>query len=100
MFVISEGTSNEGTEFTVALSPSQYDHYHAELIIHARETTEVTITTISTSEVVTVYGNSSLHYDLNYSMRTTNYIEDKGNMDVINMISETMKQYHIFPTVG
>lgn len=36
MFVISEGTSNEGTEFTVALSPSQYDHYHAELIIHAR----------------------------------------------------------------
>lgn len=62
----------------MALSPAYYDYFDAEIIINARQTTEVTITTSSTSEVVTVYGNWSLHFDLDYSMRTTLDIEEKG----------------------
>lgn len=76
--IVFAGTSNEGTNFALALSPSHNTVYHGEIIINARETTEVTITTSSTSEVVTVYGNWSLHYDVDYNMRTTTDIEDKG----------------------
>lgn len=65
----------------MALSPSHYDTFHAEMIINARETTQVTITTSSTNEIVTVYENWSLHYDLDYDMRTTTDIEDKGTSD-------------------
>lgn len=62
----------------MALSPSHNEVYYAEIIISARETTEVTITKNSTSEIVTVYENWSLHYDVDYNMRTTTDIEEKG----------------------
>lgn len=79
MSYIFTETSNEGTLFAVALSPSYYSKYDAELIIiNARHTTEATITTSRTSDVVTVYGNWSLHYDFDYIKRTTTDIEEKG----------------------
>lgn len=78
IIIMFTDTSSEGTQFAVALSPGYYTYYDAELIINARQTTEVTITTSSTSNVVTVYGNWSLHYDFGYSMRTTTDIEEKG----------------------
>ena len=77
MVLTGTGTS-EGTQFAIALSPNPYSYYHAELILNARQTTDVTITTSSSSEVVTVHGDWSLSYDVDYSMRTENGIESKG----------------------
>ncbi len=71
--------SSEGTEFAIALTPEGHlEYYKAELILNARETTEVTISTATGTDVVTVHGNWSLHYDLPYALRTINDIEDKG----------------------
>ena len=91
------GTStSEGTQFAIALSPSAYTYYHAELIVNARQTTDVTITTSSSSEVVTVYGNWSLHYDVDYSMRTDDGIESKGWSTFSSVSLSTSLQTHLF----
>lgn len=70
--------SNEGTNFVVALSPASISTYDGELIITARQTTDVTIATGATSEIVTVYENVPLYYDVDNSMRTTTGVEEKG----------------------
>ena len=69
--------------FAIALSRSLVDgtdddRYDGELIINARETTDVTIRTGTTSEVITVTGGSSMYYDVDYTMRVTHGIEEKG----------------------
>ena len=71
------GTS-EGTDFVIALSPIGNDNYDSELIINARQTTYVSISTSFFNQVVTVYGNWSLKYELDYNMRTVDGIENKG----------------------
>lgn len=63
--------------FAVSLSPSPYD-YHAELILNAHQITDATIRTSTVSRTVTVYGNGSYHYDMDYDMRTTTDVESKG----------------------
>ena len=65
--------------FAVALPPDQFDRYDAELIINARELTDVTITNSSGSEVFTVYGGWSLKYRVPVDMRMRAEIEDKGD---------------------
>lgn len=82
--------SNEGTRFAIALPPAVTEERHAELIINVRQTTEVTVTTSSTSEVVTVYGNWSYRYDFPYSMRTINGVEEKGGC-YFSFITENRK---------
>lgn len=71
--------SNEGTHFVVAFSWSPSSLHHAEIIINARQTTTVTVSTSWTTDVFTVYGNWSYHHDIHYNMRTTTWIEDKGS---------------------
>lgn len=75
-----ESRGSEGTKFALSFSPSQYDSDHAELIINARQTTEVTISMSDNTEVVTVAGNWSLHYDFEYEMRTVDGVENKGEL--------------------
>lgn len=83
-------SSSEGTSFVVGLPPAYVagSYYDADLIVNARQTTDVTITTGTTSEVVTVYGNWSLHYGFTYSMRTTTDIEEKG-MSLLRVTDES-----------
>ncbi len=78
--MLTGAITSEGTEFAIALPPieSEQDHYDAEIIINARETTQVTITTSNSSAVLTVYGNWSLASWLDYEMRTVDGIETKG----------------------
>lgn len=78
-FFWTEVDSNEGTSFAVAFSPGGHSQFDGELIINARQTADVTIETSTTSEVVTVNGNSSHHHDYPFSMRAVADIEDKGN---------------------
>ena len=70
--------SSEGTMFAIALSPSHFDYYDTELLINARQTTDVTVSNSGNTEVVTAHSNSSVHFNLPWSMRTVNGIEDKG----------------------
>ncbi len=72
--------SSEGAEFAFALSPSSTGGriYDGELILNARHTTQVTITTSSSTDTLAVYGNSSVHYVIPTSMRAVDGIEDKG----------------------
>lgn len=72
-------TSNEGTSFALAFPSVYIPGYHPQLIINARQTTEVAIRTRTQGEIVTVHGNWSLHYDIDADLRTTFDIEDKGN---------------------
>ena len=70
---------SEGTQFAIALAPCiRSNREDAELIVNARQTTDVTITTSASSQVVTVYGNWSLHYDVDHDMRPQSGIESKG----------------------
>lgn len=77
--MFSTDMSNEGTQFAVALPPSSQSTFRAELIINARQTAEVTITTSTLSDVVTVSGNSSVYYEFDRIMRPQTDIEEKGN---------------------
>ena len=78
--------SNEGVLFAISLSrslggpsdgPIRTNQYNAELLINARETTDVTIASTLASEVVTVTGGSSLRHPVDQSMRVVNGIEGK-----------------------
>ena len=76
MFAIALSRSLAGPED--GAGPIRTDQYNAELIINARGTTDVTIASMLTSEVVTVTGGSSLRHSMVHSMRVVNGIEDKG----------------------
>ena len=79
---MSVQSSSEGTQFAIALPPDYYYNHGIELLINAREQTDVTITNSSSSEVITVYGEWSLAYRIPADMRMnkTAEVEDKGNM--------------------
>lgn len=70
----------------MALSPSWDTQNDAELIINARQTTDVTIRTNSTTDIVTVHENWSLHYGFPFNMRTTADIEEKGNLSLTDQV--------------
>ena len=74
------------------------DIYDGELIINARETTDVTIRTSTTSEVITVTGGSSVYYDVNYTMRVTHAIEEKGWCLLYCHVNRITERLHWFQT--
>lgn len=78
MWYLILSSASEGTYFAVGFSPTYYTAYRAELILNAKQTTSVNITTSTTSEVVTVSENLALHYEVAYAMRTIRDIEVKG----------------------
>ena len=59
------------------------DQYDAELLINARESADVSIKTMSTSDAIIVPGGSSVHYNVSYTMRVTNETEYKGQSHLL-----------------
>ena len=73
------GTAHsEGTYFVVGLVPNVHSYHVADLVISARQTTLVNVTKYDTSETITVYENWSVHFRVDYDMRTDDGIETKG----------------------
>ena len=75
---LPDNGGSEGTFFAIALMPNRWSSFHAELIINARQTTSVTVTNNNTFVMLTVYGNSSEYFDVDYNMRVTDGTENKG----------------------
>ena len=70
--------TSEGTTFAIGLASSHEQSNNAEIIINAEQTAQVTISTSSSSDVLTVPGGWSEHHEVDYSMRVENGLENKG----------------------
>ena len=70
--------SSEGTLFAIALPPTQWDYYDAELIINARRTTNVNILKAFSTDDIVVPGNDSYHYSVNYNDSVESGLQTKG----------------------